>query len=74
MDSEILKIFGKNIKLERIRKDLSQEQLAEKTGVSARTISLIENGLRHPKFFLVVKISQILGIDVNVFLENIPDV
>jgi len=74
MDSEILKIFGKNIKLERIRKDLSQEQLAEKTGVSARTISLIENGLQHPKFFLVVKISQILGIDVNVFLENIPDV
>lgn len=45
MDKNILRILGKNIKIERIRNDLSQEQLAEKAGVSPRTISLIENGL-----------------------------
>ena len=45
MDKNILRILGKNIKIERIRNDLSQEQLAEKAGVSTRTISLIENGL-----------------------------
>lgn len=72
MDSSFLKILGKNIKLERVRKDLSQEQLAEKVGVSARTISLIENGIQHPKFFLVFKIAQTLNININVFLENIP--
>lgn len=71
MDKNILKILGKNIKIERIRQDLSQEQLAEKVGVSPRTISLVENGLQHPKFFLVVKISQILNVDINVFLSNI---
>lgn len=72
MDKNILRILGKNIKIERIRNDLSQEQLAEKAGVSPRTISLIENGPQHPKLFLIVKISKILNVDINVFLENIP--
>ncbi len=72
MDKNILRILGKNIKIERIRNDLSQEQLAEKAGVSPRTISLIENGLQHTKLFLIVKISKILNVDINVFLENIP--
>lgn len=61
-----LKTFGKKIKLERIKNDLSQEKLAEKTGVSTRTISLIESGLQHPKFFLVVKISRVLNFDINI--------
>lgn len=74
MNNDVLKILGKNIKLERIRKDLSQEQLAEKVGVATRTISLIENGLQHPKFFLVVKIAQCLKININTLLENINQI
>ena len=35
---ELLKIFGKNVKIERIKKDLTQEQLAEKW-MSAKTTS-----------------------------------
>ena len=61
-----LKRFGKLIKIERIKNDFSQEQLAERVGVSARTISLIESGLQHPKFFLVVKIAEILNFDINI--------
>ena len=61
-----LKKFGKLIKIERVRNELSQEELAEKVGVSTRTISLIESSLRHPQFFLVVKISEILNFDVNI--------
>lgn len=72
MNNRLLKILGKNIKLERIRKDFSQEQLAEKAEVSARTISLIENGLQHPKFFLIVRLSRILDVDINVFIQNLP--
>lgn len=60
-----LKEFGKKIKIERIRNDFSQEQLAEAAGVSARTISLIESGLQHPKFFLAAKLSEILKFDLN---------
>ena len=65
-----LALLGKKIKIERIKKDLSQEKLAEKVGVSTRTISLIESGLQHPKFFLVVKISEVLDFDINILLED----
>ncbi len=63
-------LLGKKIKIERIKNELSQEKLAEKVGVSTRTISLIESGLQHPKFFLVVKISQILNFDINILLTD----
>lgn len=65
-----LKKLGKKIKIERIKNDLSQEQLAEKTGVSTRTISLIESGLQHPKFLLVVKLVKALDIDVKKLIEE----
>lgn len=60
-----LKTLGKMIKVERVRNDYSQEQLAERVGVSTRTISLIESGLQHPKFFLVVKIAEVLNFDIS---------
>lgn len=64
-----LKKLGKLIKIERIRNDFSQEKLAEKVGVSTRTISLIESGLQHPKFFLVSTISNVLGFDINILKQ-----
>ena len=67
MLDEKLKKLGKNVKIERIRNDYSQEQFAELLGVSPRTISLIENGLQHPKFFLMVKMANILKVDINIF-------
>ena len=62
-----LKELGKKIKIARIINEYSQEQLAEKVGVSTRTISLIESGLQHPKFFLVAEIANILNFDLNDF-------
>ena len=70
MEKVNLKKFGKKIKIERIRNDISQEQFAELLGVSTRTISLIENGHQHPKFFLVVNIAKKLDLDVNFFAEE----
>ncbi|MBR1680358.1 helix-turn-helix transcriptional regulator [bacterium] len=65
-----LALLGKKIRIERVKNDLSQEKLAEKVGVSTRTISLIESGLQHPKFFLVVRIAEVLDFDINVLLED----
>jgi len=69
MYEQELKRFGKNVKIERIRCDYSQEQLAEQLGVSTRTISLIENGLQHPKLFLAVKMAKVLNTDIQTFLQ-----
>ncbi len=64
-----MKKFGRLIKVERVRNDFSQEELAEKVGVSMRTISLIESGLQHPRFFLVVKLADILNFDINILRQ-----
>ena len=64
-----LKKFGKKIKIERIRNDYSQEDFADKLGVSTRTISLIENGYQHPKFFLVVKMARLLKVNTDFFVD-----
>lgn len=44
MDKLLLKIFGLNIKLERIRMGLTQEEVAEKLDFSSVYISNIESG------------------------------
>lgn len=41
---ELLKKFGKNVKIERIRKDLTQEKLAELMNKSQNYIACIECG------------------------------
>ena len=42
---EILKEFGRNLRAERNRAGLSQEQLAEKIGVTRQAISNWERGV-----------------------------
>lgn len=45
-----------NIKIARIQMDLTQQQLAEKTGVTRQTISLIEKGKYNPSLKLCLDI------------------
>ncbi|MFZ7101158.1 MAG: helix-turn-helix transcriptional regulator [Peptococcaceae bacterium] len=53
----------KNIKLKlaRVAKDLSQEQLAELVGVTRQTIGLIEAGKYNPTIKLCLAICKALG-------------
>lgn len=39
---DLLKKFGKNVKIERVKKDLTREMLAEKMNVSVHYLSSIE--------------------------------
>nr|WP_077603994.1 helix-turn-helix transcriptional regulator [Oceanobacillus sojae] len=45
-----------NLKVARIQVDLTQQQLAEKTGVTRQTISLIEKGNYNPTLNLCLEI------------------
>lgn len=47
------------------RKKLTQEQLAEKIGLSAKSIAAFENGRRNPSFNTFVKICSVLQPDMN---------
>lgn len=64
---------GKLIKELRTKKGLTQEELADKTEVSARTIQRIENGEVDPRAYTLQMIAKALDVDFSLFLENEPD-
>lgn len=71
MKDERNKIFARNLKAERYRKNLTQAELAERVNVCESTISLIERGMQTPSVFLVYDISKILEIDISELMKNI---
>lgn len=67
MDSKVNKIstkLGKNIKIQRIKQDLSQEQLASNAGISLVAFGAIESGKSSPKVETVGKIAEALNIEL----------
>jgi putative transcriptional regulator len=62
----------KNIKMKvaRIELDLSQEQLAEKAGVTRHTIGLIEAGKYNPSLKLCITICEVLGKTLDELFWN----
>lgn len=63
---EILKEFGRNLKAERNRVGLSQEQLAEKIGVSyGQVVGTIERGETNTSLSLIVAIMEALDLDFD---------
>jgi len=71
MNDKRLKILGLNIKAERTRKELTQEQLAEKAATSRNSISLIEKGSQSLSALKLIDISKALEIDLNELIKNI---
>ncbi|MBQ8459175.1 helix-turn-helix transcriptional regulator [bacterium] len=63
--------LGKNIKIERIRKDITQEQFAEMIDISLSHISKIEQGLTSPTAILLYKMSLVLKIPMEEFFKGI---
>ena len=64
---------GKLIKELRIKKGMTQEELADKTEVSARTIQRIENGEVDPRAYTLQMIAKALDVDFSTFVENESD-
>lgn len=63
----------KNLKLKSARAalDMSQQELAEKVGVSRQTISAIEKGDYNPTINLCIAICKVLGKTLdNLFWEE----
>ncbi len=53
------------IKVARVQLDLTQQQLAEKVGVTRQTISLIEKGKYNPSLDLCLKICYAVDKTLN---------
>lgn len=48
--------------------NLSQKELAEKTGITEASLSRYENNLREPKAEIIAKISEVLGCSTDYLL------
>ncbi len=57
--------FGKRLKQLRNERGITQEQLADKTGLTIESISNIERGIFGPKFENLEKIARVLKVEVK---------
>lgn len=67
--AELLKGFGKNVKLERVKKDLTQEQLAEIMNVSQNYLSSVELGKENMSLAKVLELAEYLKTDIENLLN-----
>ncbi len=56
--------FAMKLKIERLKRGLSQEKLAELSNVSSSSISLIERGVQSPTVETVGAIAKALDIEI----------
>jgi transcriptional regulator with XRE-family HTH domain len=61
MERELARKFGLRVKFERMKKNLTQEQLAELANISRATITKLEKNLSSPTLDVVEDISRALG-------------
>ena len=66
---QLLKKFGKNVKIERIKKDLTQEKFAEKLGVSTNYIACVEIGRQNMSLGKILELSKALDTDINKLVD-----
>jgi transcriptional regulator with XRE-family HTH domain len=66
---KLKKKFGKRVQQLRARAGITQEQLADGTGLTVESISNIERGIFGPKFENLEKISAVLKVPVKELFE-----
>jgi transcriptional regulator with XRE-family HTH domain len=62
------KAIGQRIKIARIRKGITQDQMAEKTNLSNPHISNVETGNTKPSLPTIIKIANALDVSVDELL------
>jgi len=62
---KILKELGENIKLARLRRKLSTQQVAERAGIGRRTLYEIERGKSTVSIGSYVQVLSVLGLEVD---------
>jgi transcriptional regulator with XRE-family HTH domain len=66
---DVLKKFGKNVKLERIKKDYSQEDLAAILDVNRNYISKIECGNQNMSLKKITELANALNTNIENLLK-----
>jgi transcriptional regulator with XRE-family HTH domain len=69
-----IKLLGRRVRLARLRRNLSQEQMAERAGVTRKTYQALEARAASTSVSLLVKVMSILGYPERIaaLLESDP--
>lgn len=70
----ILADLGENLKLARLRRKLSAEQVSERAGVSRSTLSLMENGSAGASLGKLLQVLVVLGLEADLARVAADDV
>jgi transcriptional regulator with XRE-family HTH domain len=63
--SEVLEVFGRRVRDERLRQGLTQLALANAAALSVAYVSLLERGGRNPPITTVATLARALGVGVS---------
>lgn len=69
MEQDLRKRLAYNIKVERAKTQLTQEKLAELSGISAKHITKIENKKVTPSIYIVYKIAKVFNTTIDELLK-----
>lgn len=64
--------LGKRLKSLRLQNHLTQEQLAQKLGLTKSVISAYETGSRQPSYDVLVRLSRIFKVTTDYLLNVAP--
>ena len=64
--TKAMTILGENIKLARLRRKLTAEQVAERAGISRRTLVSVEKGLPSVAMGIYVQVLFVLGLSDDI--------
>lgn len=62
---DITVVFGRAVRLVRARRNLSQEELADESGLDRSYVGGVERGSRNPSLAAIAKIAKGLGVSLS---------
>lgn len=70
----LLEAFGQRLRRLRIERELSQEELAGRSGLSRKLISRLEHGRSSPNLATIACLAKGLGADVVPLVDGLPHI
>ncbi len=67
---DLATIFARNLREQRARRNMSQQTLAAKAGVSVSYVSMLENAQRHPPLGTIEALAKALKVEPMALLDG----